>query len=241
MIPGSSFSISKSYYSPRDSRIRWNDLTMVKDPWPSMEEFTDAVTRKLRWDRVILAKYIVYCQTNPFERTPWSTGTDPSPDRSSRDLHKILSLLILKVTISENEKCISSQRNSRHRQREKFVRYLHGTRQDTLLCQHPRYPHFQVLDWEKFLISRGHCWWQKTHSSGIPWTRTLLTLVQHERGKPRYPSGEGYALYERMKSWTAESIVLVVTPTWVLISPTLLRYYNGIWPWPAIQQILAPY
>jgi len=60
----------------------------------------------------------------------------------------------------------------------------------------------------------------KAYSSGIPWMRILLTPVQHERGKPRYPSGEGW---ERIKSWIAESIALVVTPTWILVSPASLE------------------
>lgn len=41
----------------------------------------------------------------------------------------------------------------------------------------------------------------------------LLMLVQHDRGNPRYNSGDGYADLAIMNSWIAASIELVVAPT----------------------------
>lgn len=52
----------------------------------------------------------------------------------------------------------------------------------------------------------------KYYSSGMPCTTMLFTLVQQERGNPAYNNGEGYAEWDMMRSCTAASIELVVTP-----------------------------
>ncbi len=50
------------------------------------------------------------------------------------------------------------------------------------------------------------------NSSGMPCTRILLTLVQHDLGNPLYRRGEGYAPFLRMNSCTPMSTKSVGFP-----------------------------